>query len=92
MPDTAKSINKQLCVDELLVPDSWNADSIKPGHKIGKAEYLFSRIKPEKAQEWRQIFGGGETNKIKEEKAALKLKKGTLAKGDSRAPTSKGLL
>jgi methionyl-tRNA synthetase len=80
MPDTAKSINKQLCMDSLLIPDHWNADSIKPDHKISKAEYLFSRIKPEKAEEWRKMFGGDETQKLKEEKAALKSKKSAAAK------------
>jgi methionyl-tRNA synthetase len=70
MPETAKSINKQLCMDSLLIPDHWDADSIRPDHKISKAEYLFSRIKPEKAEEWRKMFGGNETQKLKEEKAA----------------------
>ncbi|QKX58005.1 uncharacterized protein TRUGW13939_05125 [Talaromyces rugulosus] len=40
-------------MDLLAVSDYWNADSIQPGHATGKAEYLFSRIKPEKAEEWR---------------------------------------
>lgn len=39
------------------------------GHKIGKAGYLFSQIKPEKEQEWREQFGGEEARKAKEEKA-----------------------
>ncbi|KAI0006787.1 methionyl-tRNA synthetase [Xylariaceae sp. FL0662B] len=50
MPDTASSTNKQLCADPLPIPDRWSADSIKPGHKIGKAEHLFRPIKPKKAQ------------------------------------------
>jgi len=41
MPDTAKSINVQLHTEPLPISDHWNADSIKPGHKIGKAAYLF---------------------------------------------------
>lgn len=45
------------------VPDYWNADSVQPGHAIGKAEYLFSRIKPEKAGEWRKVFGGGTSSR-----------------------------
>lgn len=39
------------------------------GHKIGTAGYLFSQIKPEKEQEWREQFGGEEARKAKEEKA-----------------------
>ncbi|EFQ98545.1 methionyl-tRNA synthetase [Nannizzia gypsea CBS 118893] len=75
MPDTAKSINSQLCVDPLPIPDRWNADSIKPGHQIGKSEHLFSRIKPEKADEWRRSYGSDEVKKVKEEEVAMKAKK-----------------
>ncbi|KAI0879028.1 methionyl-tRNA synthetase [Hypoxylon argillaceum] len=75
MPDTANSINKQLCADPLPIPDRWSADSIKPGHKIGTAEHLFRPIKPERAQEWRKAFGADEAKKAKEEEATLKAKK-----------------
>ncbi|KAI0970385.1 methionyl-tRNA synthetase [Xylaria arbuscula] len=75
MPDTANSINKQLCADPLPIPDCWSADSIRPGHKIGTAEHLFRPIKPEKAQEWRKAFGADEAKKAKEEEATLKVKK-----------------
>jgi methionyl-tRNA synthetase len=75
MPDTAKSINNQLRMDQLLIPDHWTADSIEPGHEINKADYLFGRIKPEKAQEWRQLFGSEEAKRLKEEEAALKAMK-----------------
>lgn len=51
-------MNTQLRTEPLPIPDHWNADSIKPGHEIGKAAYLFSNIKPEKEQEWRGMFGG----------------------------------
>ncbi|KAK4217075.1 putative methionine--tRNA ligase, cytoplasmic [Rhypophila decipiens] len=81
MPDTASSINKQLCADSLPIPDRWGADSIKPGHKIGKAEHLFRPIKPEKAQEWRKAFGAEEVKKVKEEEAAMKGKKKRSALG-----------
>lgn len=39
------------------------------GHKIGTAGYLFSQIKAEKEQEWREQFGGEEARKAKDEKA-----------------------
>ncbi|KAI0418678.1 methionyl-tRNA synthetase [Xylaria grammica] len=73
MPDTANSINKRLRADPLPIPDCWSADSIMPGHKIGKAEHLFRPIKPEKTQEWRKAFGADEAKKTKEEDAALKV-------------------
>lgn len=57
MPATAESINTQLKATALRIPDVWTADSIRPGHEIGAATYLFTRIKPEKAQEWRDRFG-----------------------------------
>ncbi|KAI1814271.1 methionyl-tRNA synthetase [Poronia punctata] len=85
MPDTAKSINTQLCADPLPIPDTWSADSIKPGHKIGKAEHLFRPIKPEKSQEWRKAFGADEVQKAKEEEAALKIKKKAALKASKAA-------
>jgi methionyl-tRNA synthetase len=70
MPATAKSIHNQLRIEPCLIPNHWDADSIKPGHEIGKAEHLFSRIKPEKAQEWRSLFGSEEAKKAKKKKAS----------------------
>lgn len=59
MPDTAQAINAQLLMEPLPIPDHWDPNSVKPDNKIGKAAYLFSRIKPEKAEEWRKEFGSG---------------------------------
>lgn len=70
LPDTTKSILAQLNTSFLVIPDEWEARSLPVGHKIGKAAYLFSQIKPEREQEWREQFGGAEARKAKEEKAA----------------------
>ncbi|KAF1975945.1 methionyl-tRNA synthetase [Bimuria novae-zelandiae CBS 107.79] len=70
LPDTTNSILKQLDASFLIIPDEWEARSLPVGHKIGKAAYLFSQIKPEREQEWREQFGGEEARKAKEEKAA----------------------
>ncbi|KAF9738694.1 putative methionine--tRNA ligase, cytoplasmic protein rar1 [Paraphaeosphaeria minitans] len=70
MPDTTTSILAQLNTTFLTIPDEWEARSLPVGHKIGKAAYLFSQIKPEREQEWREQFGGVEARKAKEEKAA----------------------
>lgn len=75
MPDSANSMNTQLRLDPLPILDHWNADSIKPGHEIGKAVYLFSPIKPEKGQEWQEMFGSKEAKKVKEEDAIRKVAK-----------------
>jgi len=75
VPATCESILKQLNASLLIIPDNWEAASIQPGHKIGKAAYLFSQIKAEKEQEWREQFGGGEARKqkmLEEEKKAKK--------------------
>ncbi|KAI9841004.1 MAG: hypothetical protein M1837_001079 [Sclerophora amabilis] len=74
-PDTAKSMNTQLRADPFPIPDHWNADSIQPGHEIGKAVYLFSPIKPDKGREWRAMFGSKEAKKLKEEEAIRKATK-----------------
>jgi methionyl-tRNA synthetase len=75
LPATTRSILEQLKADLLIIPDSWQADSIKAGHKIGKAQHLFKNIKPEKEQEWRELFGGQELKKQKEAEAAKKAAK-----------------
>lgn len=67
-------------MDSLLILNHWDADSVTSDYKIGTAEYLFSRIKPERGGEWRKKFSGDETAKIKEEKSALRSKKGASAK------------
>ncbi|KAJ0423638.1 Methionyl-tRNA synthetase [Aspergillus carlsbadensis] len=81
MPGTANSINAQLRSKPVLIPDPWSADSVKTGHEIGKAAYLFSNIKLERAQEWRKSFGGQEAQKLKEEEAARKAAKKAALKG-----------
>lgn len=68
-PDTTKNILNQLNAEFLIIPDNWEAKSLPVNHNIGKAAYLFSQIKPEKEQEWREQFGGEEARKAKEEKA-----------------------
>jgi len=75
MPATSRSILSQLNAELLIIPDDWQAKSIQPGHKIGKAEYLFSTIKPEKEKEWRDMFGGEEAKRAKAEKEAKALAK-----------------
>lgn len=78
MPTTAKSILEQLDAPLLLIPsldglkDGWKPTSLKGGHKIGKAKYLFSRIDSKKADEWRDQFGGSQADRAKKEEEAAK--------------------
>ena len=84
LPATSKSILEQLDAPFLVIPDHWTADDIGPGHHIGKAEYLFTLIDPEKEDEWRDMYGGTQAERLKKEeetakkaaaKAAVKAKK-----------------
>lgn len=90
LPATTRSILQQLNAELLIIPDDWQADSIKPGHKIGKAQHLFKVIKPEKEQEWREQFGGQELKKVKEAEAAKKAVK-KAEKGRKKAAKKKGV-
>lgn len=83
LPATTASIRKQLNCDFLQIPSEedveagWLPTYIKPGHKIGQAEYLFTKIDDKKADEWKEYFGGsqGEREKKKKEEAEIAAKK-----------------
>jgi methionyl-tRNA synthetase len=72
LPATTQSILEQLETPFLTIPDVWTADQIKPGHKIGKAKYLFSNIQPSKEEEWRKLYGGTQAERLKKEEEAAK--------------------
>ncbi|KAL8932391.1 MAG: hypothetical protein Q9211_006339 [Gyalolechia sp. 1 TL-2023] len=72
LPATSKSILEQLQAPFLAIPDHWTADDIKPGHRIGKAKYLFSLIDPKMEEEWRTLFGGTQAERLKQEEQAAK--------------------
>lgn len=76
MPGTAGSIFEQIgAPTEPHIPDTWEADFLKPGHVIGQPKLLFSQIPTSKLEEWRLAYGGEELKKLKAleaEKAAAK--------------------
>ena len=72
LPATSKSILEQLDVPFLLIPDKWTGDYIKPGHRIAKAKYLFTMIDPKKEDEWRDLYGGTQAERLKKEEEAAK--------------------
>ena len=88
MPDSATLINAQLRADPLPIPDHWTADSIQPGHEIGQAAYLFTTIKPEKGEEWREMFGSRKVKKLKEDEAIQKATKKAAMKSSELDVTS----
>ena len=60
MPATSQSIVEQLNAPLRRIPDAgedWDNDLL-PGHVIGKAAYLFSKIDDKKADEWKAKYGG----------------------------------
>jgi methionyl-tRNA synthetase len=66
-----KTVNSDGTVaKELLIPDKWQTDVIKPEHVIGQAQRLFEPIKLEMEDAWKEQFGGEEAKKAKEEKKA----------------------
>jgi len=90
MPETASSINSQLRADPIQIPDVWDANTIEPGHEIGKGAYLFSNIKPEKGREWREMFGSDEVKKVKDEEAARKASKKATKKAGKAVSKNAG--
>ncbi|KAK5938254.1 methionine--tRNA ligase mes1 [Knufia obscura] len=75
LPATCRSIREQVNADFLQIPleediaNGWRPTYIKSGHKVGKPAYLFSRIEPKKADEWREYFGGNQEEREKKRKA-----------------------
>ncbi|QPH05470.1 Putative methionine--tRNA ligase, cytoplasmic protein rar1 [Epichloe festucae Fl1] len=72
MPSTSESICKQLNATLGFIPDVWNPEILKSGHKIGKAAYLFTRIDDKKVTEWKAQFGGSAESRAAEEAAKRK--------------------
>ncbi|ORY63015.1 tRNA synthetases class I (M)-domain-containing protein [Pseudomassariella vexata] len=72
MPSTAISITEQLNTSLASIPDKLDTEALKPGHKIGKAAYLFSRIDEKKVAEWKQKYGGTQASRAAEEEAKRK--------------------
>ena len=75
MPSTGESIVRQLNTDLKVIPNTWDPETLKSGHKIGKAEYLFQRIDEKKIAEWKDLYGGTQASRAAEEAAKEALKK-----------------
>jgi len=87
LPATSRSILEQLDAPLLFIPDHWTGDDIKPGHKIGKAKYLFTLIDPKKEDEWRGMYGGTQAERLKKEEEAAKK---AAAKAATKAKKAEG--
>lgn len=95
MPETSIQICKQLNSPLRRISDTLDF-ALKPGHRLGKAQYLFTRIDSAKIDEWVGKFGGGAAlekeheaeRKAKKEKKLAKKQamKQQASKKDSPAP------
>ncbi|KAK6358907.1 hypothetical protein TWF696_000083 [Orbilia brochopaga] len=86
MPATAESMARQLNAPLRTIPDTWDMDLL-PGHRIGKAEYLFSMIDAKKEEEWRNKYGGDRKveEALKEEERKKKADKKKAKKAEMKA-------
>ena len=76
LPATCRSIRDQVNAPYLFLPNEsdlepsgWRPTYLKAGHKIGKAAYLFTKIDEKKADEWRDMYGGKQADRVAKEKA-----------------------
>ncbi|KAL1918382.1 uncharacterized protein VTP21DRAFT_3042 [Calcarisporiella thermophila] len=75
MPTTTEAILRQLNAPARLIPDRWTGDDILGGHRIGKPEYLFTRIDSKMEEQWKSIYGGEQKEEKKDKKKSKKEKK-----------------
>ncbi|BGP17073.1 hypothetical protein JCM10213_006897 [Rhodosporidiobolus nylandii] len=72
MPSTSDSIISQLDATPRSIPDTFQIDLL-PGHKLGAAKHLFSRIDSKMVPVWRAQFGGAAAAKAIEAEGEKKL-------------------
>lgn len=63
MPSTSDSILEQLDAIPRAIPDEFSIDLL-PGHKLGQAKHLFSRIDPKNVAVWRAKYGGDAAKEV----------------------------
>ncbi len=72
IPGASASIVRQLNWKLKFIPETFDPEVLKPGHKIGEAEYLFTRIDDKKVTEWKEQFGGTQESRAAEAEAKRK--------------------
>ncbi|XJO76219.1 hypothetical protein BDV3_006775 [Batrachochytrium dendrobatidis] len=83
MPSTSEGILRQLNLPMRRITDTWNAEDITAGHKIGAAEYLFKRLDESLEEKLRQKYSG------KQDPAAKTGTDSGTATGGSKSKKSK---
>ncbi|RBR20110.1 uncharacterized protein FIESC28_05389 [Fusarium coffeatum] len=75
MPAISTEIAAQLNAPLRTIPDNWIGDDLLPGHVIGEPKHLFRKIDEKKTEEWRERFGGADTEDgTKDQKKVTKKK------------------
>lgn len=74
MPATTLSIVEQLNAPLRGIPDVWEVEGLLPGHVIGKAQYLFSKIDEKQELEWKTRYGGKQEAAVDDKKKDKKKK------------------
>lgn len=87
MPESSEKILEQLLLPARLIPDEFDI-TVPAGHKLGPAQYLFTRIDKAKIAQWQEKFGGDKEEE--EEKPKKKKKKSKKKKKKADSPDSKG--
>ncbi|KAJ3182475.1 putative methionine--tRNA ligase, cytoplasmic protein rar1 [Gaertneriomyces sp. JEL0708] len=87
MPDTSETIWKMLKVPARKIGDAWEGTDLEEGHQVGKAEYLFTNIKPEMVEIWRKKYGGNQKDSDSAATETMsKTAKRKMMKGKAKAP------
>lgn len=68
MPATTESIINQLNAPLRVIPNVWEVEDLLPGHAIGRAAYLFSKIEEKQAEIWKSRYGGKQERLVTEDK------------------------
>lgn len=68
MPATTESIINQLNAPLRVIPDVWQVEDLLPGHVIGRAAHLFSRIDEKQEEIWKSRYGGKQEKLVNENK------------------------
>ncbi|KAF2100706.1 methionyl-tRNA synthetase [Rhizodiscina lignyota] len=92
LPTTSGSIATMLSLDNKVhvpIPDTFVTDLLKPGHKLGEPKLLFTVIKPDMEATWREMFGGDEARKAREEAAAAAKAKSDAKKAEKERKKAK---
>lgn len=90
LPDTAESIARQLGVEPVsVIPDNFDCDSIRPGHRLDRAVNLFTKIDSKLAEDLKAQCGGSVQKEVTSAEAGNTKKGKKSKKGHANSGVSK---